>query len=228
MGMEELESVCCIQGHRVYKNIWEVHVGELLIWEREPHNTQDLDWYTMALIVHICLGSYHKCSLSMCLRGTVIREFLGWDGILWIWFKVGLKSHALWCLRHHLKKSRSWRSCWRGVITETLPDSTEQVQSNYKLVLIHKFKVTLSLLKVTLYVRVCLIFFLISGTIQSCCNSCSNESTDDTPALSAIWRINWPPSPSRQGDTSWSAPGQLTLCCSLQTAWSPARNSGSL
>ena len=40
--MEEFfERKCCIQGYHVYKEVWEVAVGESLVCEREPENASD-------------------------------------------------------------------------------------------------------------------------------------------------------------------------------------------
>jgi hypothetical protein len=45
--MEELERVCCIHSYHVYKEIWEAATGEVLICERELHNSRDR--YTVAV-----------------------------------------------------------------------------------------------------------------------------------------------------------------------------------
>ena len=37
----EEKRVCCIRGHHVYKEIWEAAAGEVLVYEREPHNALD-------------------------------------------------------------------------------------------------------------------------------------------------------------------------------------------
>ena len=39
--MEECERVCCVRGYHVYKEIWEVATGEVLICKRELHNVRD-------------------------------------------------------------------------------------------------------------------------------------------------------------------------------------------
>ena len=42
MIMEELlERHCCVCGYHVYKEVWAVAVGEVLICEREPDNASD-------------------------------------------------------------------------------------------------------------------------------------------------------------------------------------------
>ena len=38
LTMEEIESVCCICGHHIFKETWEAAVGEVLSYEREAHN----------------------------------------------------------------------------------------------------------------------------------------------------------------------------------------------
>ena len=61
--MEELERVCCIRGYHVYKEIWEVAAGEVLVCEREPHNA--LDRYVPAACQ--CLSRW-KPSPPPCLQ----------------------------------------------------------------------------------------------------------------------------------------------------------------
>ena len=39
--MEAIEMVCCIRGYHLHKEIWEAVVGEVLMCEREPHNSLD-------------------------------------------------------------------------------------------------------------------------------------------------------------------------------------------
>jgi len=37
--MEYVRANCCVHGYHVYHRIWEVAVGEVLPYEREPGNT---------------------------------------------------------------------------------------------------------------------------------------------------------------------------------------------
>ena len=41
LAMEELRIELCIQGHHIYKNIWNPAVREVWVCEREHHNTAD-------------------------------------------------------------------------------------------------------------------------------------------------------------------------------------------
>ena len=37
----EYERACCVHEYHVYQKIWEAAVGEVLVCEREPRNTQN-------------------------------------------------------------------------------------------------------------------------------------------------------------------------------------------
>ena len=39
--MEEFESICCIRGYHIYKQIWQAAVGEALECKWETHNLRD-------------------------------------------------------------------------------------------------------------------------------------------------------------------------------------------
>ena len=43
--MEEFERSCCIRGYHIYQEVWTAAVGEELVCEREPHNSQDCYQY---------------------------------------------------------------------------------------------------------------------------------------------------------------------------------------
>ena len=45
--MEAIEMVCCVRGYHVYKEKWEAVAEEVLMCEREPHNS--LDRYAVAV-----------------------------------------------------------------------------------------------------------------------------------------------------------------------------------
>ena len=47
MGYENKKRVCCIRDYHV----WEAAAGEVLVYEREPHNA--LDWYDPAACLRL-------------------------------------------------------------------------------------------------------------------------------------------------------------------------------
>ena len=80
--MEELERVCCIRGYHVYKEIWEAATGEVLICERELHNSRDR--YAVAvkrmgtIIGHLPRKLSRVCSLFLRRGGTIDCTVTGW------------------------------------------------------------------------------------------------------------------------------------------------------
>ena len=62
--MEAIEMVCCIRGYHVYKEIWEPVAGEVLMCEREPHNS--LDQYAVA--VKKKNGNYHQTFTTKVIK----------------------------------------------------------------------------------------------------------------------------------------------------------------
>ena len=79
--MEECERVCCIRGYHVYKEIWEVATGEVLICERELHNVRDR--YAVAvkksgtIIGHLPRKLSRVCSLFLRRGGTIVCTVTG-------------------------------------------------------------------------------------------------------------------------------------------------------
>ena len=66
---ESFERNCCIRGYHLYKAVWEVAVGELLVCKREPENASDR--YAMAvrkegtIMVHLARKLSWVCSLFL-------------------------------------------------------------------------------------------------------------------------------------------------------------------
>ena len=71
--MEEFERVCCIRGYHVYRHIWEAHVGENLVCERQPNN--ETDRYAVSvkqdgtIIGHMNHAAFFHSSLLLRLHG---------------------------------------------------------------------------------------------------------------------------------------------------------------
>ena len=73
--MEEYEIPCCVHGYHIYKEIWEVVIGECLICEREHTNNHDR--YAVAVIKdrtivgHLPRRVSRVCSLFLRRGGTI-------------------------------------------------------------------------------------------------------------------------------------------------------------
>ena len=65
----EMEILCCVRGYHVYKEVWEVAIGEVLVCSREPTNATDR--YAMAvtkgvtIIRHLPRKLSKVCSLFL-------------------------------------------------------------------------------------------------------------------------------------------------------------------
>ena len=63
--MEETELACCVRGYHVYKTVWAVAVGEVLICRREPSNSADR--YAVAVLKEeTIIGHLGQTKLIFC------------------------------------------------------------------------------------------------------------------------------------------------------------------
>ena len=97
--MEELRRESCIQGHHRYKNMWNPAVGEVLAYEREPHNAADQ--YSVVITKggvegHLPTKLSKLCSLfcDKVVHLQYLALSLEWEDTLQIYSKTVCKSLA--------------------------------------------------------------------------------------------------------------------------------------
>ena len=71
----EFERVCCIRGYHVYRHIWEAHVGENLVCERQPNNERGRYAVSVkqdgTIIGHLPRKFSRVCSLFLRRGGSI-------------------------------------------------------------------------------------------------------------------------------------------------------------